>query len=237
MSRIRRAVKGTNMEGAIAHWYAKNTAANMHAFREEAARYAERIADGASVLEIAPGPGYLAVELAKLGFRVVGLDYSHTFVELARQNAEAAGVAAEFRQGDAAGLPFPDECFDFMVCRAAFKNFGDPVSALREMHRVLRPGGGATIVDMRKDASDTEIADEVAAMKQTWFVAVTTRFILRSLRTRAYSREDFDRMIAETAFGKGHIRQDGVGFEIRLSKPRPGDAPTGPLAPAWASVA
>ena len=219
MPETRKPVKGVNMEGVIARWYAKSTAANRHAFRAEAARYAGRLADGACVLEIAPGPGYLAIELAKLGnFRITGIDYSHAFVDICRANAKAAGVTAEFRQGDAAHLPFSDDSFDFVVCRAAFKNFGDPVGALDEMHRVLRPGGAAVIVDMRKDASNRAIADEVAAMNQGWFNAMWTRGALRSLRGRAYTRADFECMIAQTPFG-GDIRQDGIGFEITLAKP------------------
>jgi ubiquinone/menaquinone biosynthesis C-methylase UbiE len=219
MPETRQPVKGMNMEGVIARWYAKNTAANRHAFRAEAARYAGRLSDGASVLEIAPGPGYLAIELAKLGnFRITGIDYSHTFVAICRANAEAAGVAAEFRQGDAAHLPFADDSFEFIVCRAAFKNFGDPVGALTEMHRVLRRGGAAVIVDMRKDASNRAIAEEVATMNQGWFNAMWTRSALRSLRGRAYTRTDFERMIAQTPFG-ADIRQDGIGFEITLMKP------------------
>ena len=214
-----RPVKGKNMEGVIARWYAKNTGANMHAFREEAARYAKRLREAADVLEIAPGPGYLAIELAKLArFRIFGIDYSHTFVEICRANAKAAGVAAEFRQGDAAQLPFANDVFDFIVCRAAFKNFGDPVGALKEMHRVLRPSGEALIVDMRKDASNREIAEEVATMNQGWFDAIVTRGALRSLRARAYTREEFERMIADTPFGKAAISQGGIGFEIVLKK-------------------
>jgi ubiquinone/menaquinone biosynthesis C-methylase UbiE len=212
-------VKGKNMEGAIARWYAKNTAANMRGFREEAVRYAKRLAENAEVLEVAPGPGYLAIELAKCGrFRIVGVDYSHTFVDIATANAKAAGVAAQFLQGDAARLPLANDAFDFLVCRAAFKNFGDPVGALREMHRVLRPGGEAVIVDMRKGANDREIAEEVATMNLGWFNAMLTRVTLRSLRARAYTRQDFERMIAETLFGKADFREDGIGFEITLSK-------------------
>src|SRR5580704_12729257 len=219
MPQYPRPVKGKNMEGAIARWYARNTAANMHAFRDEAARYAKRLREGANILEIAPGPGYLAIELGKLGpFRITGVDYSHTFVEICRANAKAAGVAAEFRQGDAARLPFAKDVFDFIVCRAAFKNFGDPVGALKEMHRVLRPGGEARIVDMRKDASNREIAEEVATMKQGWLNAILTRGVLRSLRARAYTREDFERMIADTPFGEAAIKPGGVGFEIMLKK-------------------
>ena len=213
------AVKGQNMEGAIARWYAKNTASNLEGFRAEAAALAARLPAGAAVLEVAPGPGYLAVELAKRGnFRIAAVDYSHTFIAICRENAKAAGVDIDFRQGDAAHLPFPDSQFDFIVCRAAFKNFGDPVGALSEMHRVLNPGGTAVIADMRKNASDAAIAREVSGMKMGWLMALTTRGILRGLRKRAYTRDDFTQMIAQTAFVGGDIQSSGLGFTITLRR-------------------
>jgi ubiquinone/menaquinone biosynthesis C-methylase UbiE len=213
------AVKGTNMEGVIARWYAGNTATNMDGFRAEAAALAAKLKDGAAVLEIAPGPGYLAIEMAKRGpFRIAGVDISKTFVEIASANAKRAGVDVDFRQGDAAHLPFAADGFDFIVCRAAFKNFSDPVGAIREMHRVLRPGGEALIIDMRKDATNAEIAREVAGMKMGWFAAMITRSALRGLRKRAYARAAFEQMIAETPFGHGDIAAGGIGFEVTLRK-------------------
>ena len=92
-------------------------------------------------LEVAPGPGYLAVEMARTGrVLVTGLDVSRTFVQIAEQNAREAGVSVDFRQGDAAAMPFADDSFDLVVCQAAFKNFTLPQTAIAEMHRVLRPG-------------------------------------------------------------------------------------------------
>ena len=60
-------LRGIGMEGFIANWYAKNTAGNIEDFRRTAQMLAYRLVSGAHVLEIAPGPGYLAIELAKLG--------------------------------------------------------------------------------------------------------------------------------------------------------------------------
>jgi ubiquinone/menaquinone biosynthesis C-methylase UbiE len=76
---------------------------------------------------------------------------------MATANALQAGVSVEFHQGDAALMPFANDTFDFVICRAAFKNFAQPVRALDEMHRVLRPTGRALIVDLSKDASQFEI--------------------------------------------------------------------------------
>src|SRR6185436_16593925 len=113
----------------------------------------------------APGPGYLAIELAKMGrFEIVGLDVSKDFVELAQRNAAQAGVEVEFRQGNASRIPFPDNTFDFVICTAAFKNFKEPLVALGEMYRVLKPGSIALIVDMNRNASDEQIEDYTTKM-------------------------------------------------------------------------
>src|SRR5262245_26000694 len=111
----RKGYRGLAMEGLIARWYAKNTGKNLEQFRKLAETIAGWLAPGASVLEVAPGPGYLAVELARLGrYRVAGLDISHTFVRIATENAQKAGVDVTFHQGDAAAMPFAAESFDFI---------------------------------------------------------------------------------------------------------------------------
>jgi len=210
--------KGVGLEGPLATWYAKNTAAALPEFRGLAREIASGLDVGDWVLEIAPGPGYLAIELARLGFEVTALDVSRAFVRIAKENAARVGVTIEFRHGDAAAMPFEDESFDFLVCRAAFKNFSDPIGALKEMRRVLRPGGHGRLIDMRREASDGEIADEVAKMRLGDIDAFITRGVLRSLRRRAYTEADFSRMIAEAAFGASEIRPGPIGFDIRLTK-------------------
>src|SRR5262245_61664898 len=119
-----KAYRGMAMEGFIARWYARNTARDIQRFREPAELVAAQTPPGGSVLEVAPGPGYMAIELAKLGdFRVVGLDISESFVRMATENAARAGVSVEFRQGNASAMPFDADSFDFIFCQAAFKNF------------------------------------------------------------------------------------------------------------------
>jgi ubiquinone/menaquinone biosynthesis C-methylase UbiE len=94
--------KGRGMEGATARWYASLTRNSLDRFRTLARRVAAEIPEGARVLEVAPGPGYFAIELAKLGrYAIVGLDISRTLVVIASQNAAQAGVAVDFRVGDA----------------------------------------------------------------------------------------------------------------------------------------
>ena len=154
--------KGLGMNGFIANWYAKNTQKNIAAYRRSAKQVSEMISEGATILELAPGPGYLAIQLAKLGnYHIVGLDISATFVEIARAKAKEAGVDIDFRLGNAAQMPLADGLFDLIVCSAAFKNFAEPVKALDEMFRVLKPGGKALIIDLRPDVSSEVIEKHI----------------------------------------------------------------------------
>jgi ubiquinone/menaquinone biosynthesis C-methylase UbiE len=207
------------MEGPVAGWYARTTAKNLGEFAALADRIAAALPAEGAILEIAPGPGYLAIELARRGpWRITGLDISRSFVRIASENAARAGVEIAFRHGNAAAQPFAAGSFDFIVCRAAFKNFRDPVGALSEMHRVLRPACTALIIDLRRDAGDDAIASEVERMKLGPISGLITRAILKSLRRRAYSCEALERMIAATPFGYGEIQADPIGLEVRLTK-------------------
>jgi ubiquinone/menaquinone biosynthesis C-methylase UbiE len=126
----------------IASWYAKTTLKDIKRHKLMAKQLVEKIPAHGSVLEIAPGPGYFCIELAKLAnFQITGLDISKSFVEIAHSNAKEAGLNIDFREGNASAMPFKDETFDFTFCQAAFKNFSEPVKALSEMYRVLKPGG------------------------------------------------------------------------------------------------
>jgi ubiquinone/menaquinone biosynthesis C-methylase UbiE len=215
-----KAYKGLAMEGFVASWYAKLTRGDLGEFRSCARAVADRLPFGAHVLEIAPGPGYLSIELARLGaYRITGLDISASFVRIATENAEKAGVEVRFQRGDAHALPFPADSFDFIICRAAFKNFRDPVAALKEMHRVLKPGGATLIIDMRKDAADSAVDAYVDKMNTSRFNRLITRWTFNHvLRKRAYSMKEITEMVAATSFESCAIGESGLGMEISLRK-------------------
>jgi ubiquinone/menaquinone biosynthesis C-methylase UbiE len=210
---------GMQMEGPIARWYAHITRDRRDHLRTAQA-IAAQLPDGSAILEVAPGPGYMALELAKLGdYRITGLDISHSFVRIAAENARRAGRTIDFRHGDVAHMPFPAESFDFVTCTAAFKNFPDPVAALDEIHRVLRSGGHVSIFDMRKDAPPAAIVQEVREMRLSPPSAFVTRWVFRlGLLRAAYTREALEAVVARSRFVLGQIVQDGIGFELRLIK-------------------
>jgi ubiquinone/menaquinone biosynthesis C-methylase UbiE len=207
------------MEGVIATWYTRNTGRDQTRFEDTARLVAERIRPGAEVLEVAPGPGYLAIELARRGYHVTALDISKSFVRITSENAAKAGVEVDVRHGNAAQMPLPDASFDFVVCMAAFKNFTDPVGAMNEMHRVLKRGGQASILDLRKDATREEIDAEVRKMQLSPVNTYLTRWTFQfMLVKRAYTREELERMAAQSRFRGCEIRPHGIGCELRLTK-------------------
>jgi ubiquinone/menaquinone biosynthesis C-methylase UbiE len=213
--------KGPEMEGAVARWYARvrRSGSQLEEYRRQAAQLTKGLSEGAAILEVAPGPGYMAIEIARLGrFPVTGLDISRTFVQIASENARQAGVSIDFQQGDASVLPFAAESFDLVVCQAAFKNFVHPASALSEMHRVLRSGGSAVIQDMNHAASHQDIEKEVAAMKLGRLNTFTTKATLEMLKRRAYSTAQFERLASESPFRACEISTAGIGIEVRLTK-------------------
>ncbi len=214
--------KDSNMEGWVARWYARTRHNDIEDFREQAAKVAARLQPGCEVLEVAPGPGFFSIELAKRGqFRVAGLDLSHTFVQIARDNAAEAGVEVSFHQGNAANLPFADGSFDFLYSSAAFKNFADPRGALDEMFRVLRPGGEALIIDLRKDVSLAELDDFIRLSGRKAFDAWFTRQAFRHmLIRRAYTTDQFNALAMASKFGRCRIALDPIGVEVTLKKPR-----------------
>ncbi len=216
--------KGPEMEGFVARWYAgiRGSGKQVEEYRKQAATLTAAVPDGAHILEVAPGPGYLAIEMSRLGrFRVTGLDISRTFVEIATDNASQAGVSADFHQGDVARMPFEANTFDLIVCQAAFKNFTQPVNALAEMHRVLRAGGRAVIDDMRSDASHADIESEVRKMELGRLSSFMTKGTLEMLRRRAYSPATFESLVARSPFQTCVIRTEGIGLDVWLAKPEP----------------
>jgi ubiquinone/menaquinone biosynthesis C-methylase UbiE len=219
--------KGLGMEGAVARWYAALTKKSIDNFKDLARRTAAQVQPGSRVLEVAPGPGYFAIELAKLGdYKITGLDISKTFVDIARANAVKANVCVDFQRGNASSMPFTSESFDYIVCTAAFKNFTEPKRALEEMYRVLRPGGKALIIDLRRDASEDSISRAVNAMKVGIVNGIITKLTFRfMLLKRAYSRGGFEKLISQTGFNEVQIQENLIALEILLSKRSPAIVP------------
>lgn len=218
--KVSKGYKGMAMEGPIATWYAQNTIGRHEANEILADRLNKTIAPGSRVLEVAPGPGYLTIALARFGkYNLTGLDISKSFVEIAQGKAREAGVNADFRLGNASDMPFEAATFDFIVCQAAFKNFAEPVKAISEMYRVLKPCGKALIIDLRRDASREAINEHVNQLGLDWINTLITRWIFKlSLLRTAYTQDEIRAFVSKTGFGTCEIHTDLIGMEVWLQK-------------------
>jgi demethylmenaquinone methyltransferase/2-methoxy-6-polyprenyl-1,4-benzoquinol methylase len=124
-----------------------------HRWRERAADYA-RLGPGESALDVCCGTGDLTLELAGRigsGGHVIGCDFSEPMLDLAREKAdarEAAGV--RFEWADALSLPYDAGRFDAVTVGFGIRNFADRDRGLREMARVLRPGGRLVVLEFTR---------------------------------------------------------------------------------------
>lgn len=112
------------------------------------------------VLDVACGTGELERMLLSEhpALSVVGVDISEKMLNVAR-GKHAAHENASFREGNAGELPFPGAGFDLVVTANSFHYFGDPIASLREMRRVLRPGGRAVVLDWCRDFLACQVCD------------------------------------------------------------------------------
>jgi len=147
-----------------------------------------RLPDGARVLDVGTGPGIMPrlVAAAAPGLRVDAVDLSPEMIAWAQQTS-TPGVT--YSVADVAALPWPDATFDLVVSTISQHHWEDPEAGLREVRRVLRPGGQAWVYDFRwalgraESAAETlgtsaTVTRERRLARTTWFSPVG-RLVLR----------------------------------------------------------
>jgi ubiquinone/menaquinone biosynthesis C-methylase UbiE len=143
-----------------------------------------------TVLDIATGTGHTALALAPHVRSVVGTDLTPAMLAEAERLRVARGVDnVRFRPADVHHLPFTDGTFDIVTCRRAAHHFSDIARALREMRRVLRPGGRLVIDD--RSVPEDDFVD--ACMNQL------DRCHDES-HVRQYRASEWERMLADATF-------------------------------------
>jgi ubiquinone/menaquinone biosynthesis C-methylase UbiE len=150
---------------------------------------------GERVLDVACGTGVVArLAAQKVGTagKVVGLDSNAGMLEAAQSLVSAPETPIEWREGDAVDLPFEVGSFDVVCCQLGLQYFADRPRALREMHRVLVPGGRVILLVWRSivhspgfhaiaEALDRHVSPEAGAVMRAPFVFGDTTDELRSL--------------------------------------------------------
>jgi ubiquinone/menaquinone biosynthesis C-methylase UbiE len=216
----RKPFRGVPMEGWVARWYNGIAQRERDETKTLALQLVGRLPAAASVLEVAPGPGYLAIELAKLGnYAITGLDISTTLLHIASVNATREGVRVNFRQGNAADMPFETDAFDFVICRKALQNFSEPVQALREMRRVLKSSGTAFLSDIRPDVPSRVLNHHMRKISTglgNWSV---NQFAHRAIvKRRAHNKTQLAQLGAAGGFRRSEVREGPIFLEAWLSE-------------------
>ncbi|MFD7449604.1 class I SAM-dependent methyltransferase [Kitasatospora sp. NPDC059827] len=157
-----------------------------------------------SVLELGCGPGYLGLEWMKQTEspgKLTGVDISEAMLRRARANAAGYGLAERctYDCADVLTLPYQDDSFDHVFSSASLHEWADPVRALSELHRVLRPGGHYCVTDLRRDV------DRVTFQFMKANIAADMRPGFRSSINSSYVRSEVEQL----------LRQSGLVAEVK----------------------
>lgn len=101
----------------------------------------------AEVLDVGTGPGFLALQMAKMGYRTSGVDLSTEMLRIAMEKARTMKLRCTFIHADAEALPFAVASFDVVVSRHLLGALSFPERAFTEWKRVLKPGGKVVVMD------------------------------------------------------------------------------------------
>ena len=161
------------------------TAGMHHRWRQRAADRAE-LGPGDSALDVCCGTGDLALELAgrvSPGGHVVGCDFSEPMLDLAREKAARRGAGAvRFEWADALSLPYDAGRFDAITVGFGIRNLADLDRGLREMTRVLRPGGRLVVLEITQP-----LRPPLSVFYSLWFDRIVPLLGAFSSDSEAYS--------------------------------------------------
>jgi ubiquinone/menaquinone biosynthesis C-methylase UbiE len=166
----------------------------------EGAFFLPHLRPGMRLLDIGCGPGSISLGLAEAVApgEVIGIDAQPTQVERARALAAERGVTnATFEVADAYKLPFPENSFDAAFAHVIVMHLTDPVRALAEVHRVLRPGG---VIGVRDPDMGSTIRDPMTPILEQ-FMALVPR-VLQHNGGDPYRARSHRRLLLEAGFAR-----------------------------------
>lgn len=146
---------------------------------------------GQRLLEVGCGMGTDLLQFARGGARVTGVDLTPRSIETSRRHLELYGHSGDFALTDAEKLPFADESFDVAYSNGVLHHTADTAAAVREIHRVLRPGGLARVMLYHRSSWNY------------WFEIVLHRGLLRGQLLRGQTAEDIMSRYVEVNEGAG----------------------------------
>ena len=140
-----------------------------------------------SILDLATGTADFAIASARMfpDARVIGVDLTPAMLDVGRKKVEAAGLSGRivFEEGDACALACSEGSFDAVLCAFGFRNFPDRAAALREVARVLNPGGHLLVLELFRPRFRI-----LAMATAAWMACVARLFAGRAREDYAYLR-------------------------------------------------
>jgi ubiquinone/menaquinone biosynthesis C-methylase UbiE len=174
------------------------------------------------LLDVGTGTARLLVKMAAVpelsGLRLVGIDFFEDMIVAAQRAVAESGLEGrvELRQADAHDLPFPDGFADYVISRSTIHHWTNPPRALREIYRVLKPGGVALIHDVRRDPAPDVLAQFNEQRRLAGVEPCRLEEKYTAAEVRAFLEEAGlgDHATVEAAeSGPG-----ALGFEVRITK-------------------
>jgi len=177
------------------------------------------------VLDVGTGSGWIAIRLAKLNpeLHIEAIDLSRSMIELAKVNARRHRVEnVDFSIGDAKRLPFDDHAFDMVICHQLLHQLPEPVVALREIHRVVKPTGALLVRDVRR------LPEPLMTLAiPLWTLGYSSR--LREQTSASFraglTRDEFAALVSDAGVLGGRLRTHGLTHQTVERPAVPYEAP------------
>jgi len=176
-----------------------------------------------NILDLGTGPGYLPIEIVKRAtdIHITGVDLSRKLIHMARANAQKAGLSSRlyFEVGNSARLRFDDAVFDMVISTGMLHSLKNPVNILKEIKRLLKPGGDAWIYDPANVIQYIDRKKWKASLnlREQFFLMI---FGLLGLHKpiAVYRKNDVVPMVEAAGFKKYEVKEGAGEIRIKLTK-------------------
>src|SRR3990172_8321505 len=168
------------------------------------------------ILDVACGTGTVALELARLGYSVVGLDVVGPLVRIARERGASTAAPLQFQQGDVASDPIPGPgSYDVLVSMHTLYWHPDPLGLLEGCRRALKPGGHAVFLTYCRPARVLRTFRDVRARQGTraalrslrWLIPTALFELFRDYEPHYLTQDEFHRVLGRAGFVVLEARQ------------------------------